>query len=264
MPRVLPHGSSIPSAGRVNRWLVGHLVMTERQGTPAVSQPKSRRRAGSCSSTASRWRAGKGSSRRRPAPVGRPWTASCIARAAAATSSPSRSSATSSSVSNGSLTRAATAASSSTSSRRATQAWWSGPEIQVLDNAVHRDGKDPITSAGSNYAVHPPARDVTKPIGEWNTVRLLVKGPHVEHWLNGVKIVEYEMWSADWEARVKASKFGKIPMYGKAASADTSRSRITATRCGTATSRCGRCNQAPDLQRPVPAAGGPFPDLTLT
>ena len=96
------------------------------------------------------------------------------------------------------------------------EAWWSGPEIQVLDNAVHRDGKDPLTSAGSNYAVHPPTKDVTKPIGEWNTVRLVVKGPHIEHWLNGVKIVEYEMWSADWDARVKASKFGKIPLYGKA------------------------------------------------
>jgi len=95
------------------------------------------------------------------------------------------------------------------------QAWWSGPEFQVLDNAVHRDGKDPITSAGSNYAVHPPARDVTKPIGEWNAVRLLVKGPHVEHWMNGVKLLEYELWSPDWEARVKASKFGKIPMYGR-------------------------------------------------
>jgi hypothetical protein len=94
-------------------------------------------------------------------------------------------------------------------------AWWSGPEVQVLDNAVHRDGKDAITSAGSNYAVHPPVRDVTKPVGEWNTVRLLVKGPHVEHWMNGVKIVDYELWSPDWEARVKASKFGKIPMYGR-------------------------------------------------
>ena len=62
-------------------------------------------------------------------------------------------------------------------SRTATQAWWSGPEIQVLDNAVHRDGKDPMTSAGSNYAVHPPVSDVTKPIGEWNTVRLRRQGP---------------------------------------------------------------------------------------
>lgn len=91
-----------------------------------------------------------------------------------------------------------------------------GPEMQILDNAVHRDGKDPMTSAGSNYALHPPARDVTKPIGEWNAVRLLVRGPHVEHWLNGVKLLEYELWSPDWEKRVQASKFAKMPGYGRA------------------------------------------------
>jgi hypothetical protein len=94
--------------------------------------------------------------------------------------------------------------------------WHSAPEMQVLNNAVHRDGKDPLTSAGSNYAVHPPVRDVTKPIGEWNSVRLLVKGAHVEHWLNGVKVVEYELWSPDWDARVKKSKFIKYPQYGRA------------------------------------------------
>jgi hypothetical protein len=98
------------------------------------------------------------------------------------------------------------------------QAWHSGPEFQILDNAVHRDGKNPLTSAGSNYAVNPPVRDVTKPIGEWNSVRLIVRGTHVEHWMNDVKLLEYEFYSPDWEARVKASKFGKIPIYGRAAS----------------------------------------------
>jgi len=99
--------------------------------------------------------------------------------------------------------------------REGDEAWWSGPEVQVLDNAGHRDGKDPITS-GSNYALHPPVRDVTRPVGEWNTMRLVVNGAHVEHWMNDVKLLEYELWSPDWEARVKASKFGKIPMYGRA------------------------------------------------
>lgn len=94
--------------------------------------------------------------------------------------------------------------------------WHSAPEMQVLNNAVHRDGKDPMTSAGSNYAVHAPVRDVTKPVGEWNSVRLIARGAHVEHWLNGVKIVEYELWSPDWEARVKKSKFIKYPQYGRA------------------------------------------------
>jgi hypothetical protein len=96
------------------------------------------------------------------------------------------------------------------------ETWHTGPEFQILDNAVHRDGKNPITSAGSNYAVHPPTRDVTRPVGEWNDARLVVKGAHVEHWLNGVKVVDYELWSPDWDKRVQASKFGKIPPYGRA------------------------------------------------
>jgi Domain of Unknown Function (DUF1080) len=94
--------------------------------------------------------------------------------------------------------------------------WHSAPEMQVLHNAGHKDGAVPETSAGANYALHAPARDVTKPIGEWNDIRLVVNGPHVEHWMNGVKLLEYELWSADWEKRVKASKFGKIPIYGRA------------------------------------------------
>ncbi|MGD9903635.1 MAG: DUF1080 domain-containing protein [Vicinamibacterales bacterium] len=94
--------------------------------------------------------------------------------------------------------------------------WHSGPEFQVLDNARHADGKNPLTSAGSNYAVHAPVRDVTRPVGEWNAVRLVVRGDHVEHWLNGVKLLEYELGSPDWTARVKASKFATLPGYGRA------------------------------------------------
>jgi hypothetical protein len=93
--------------------------------------------------------------------------------------------------------------------------WQTGPEYQILHNQGHADGKNPITSAGSNYAVNPPVKDVTKPVGEWNDGRLIVRGNHVEHWLNGVKVVEYEIGSADWEARVKASKFAKVANYGR-------------------------------------------------
>lgn len=91
--------------------------------------------------------------------------------------------------------------------------WHTGPEYQILDNARHPDGKNPITSAGSNYAVNEPTKDVTKPVGEWNEGRIVARGNRIEHWLNGVKIVDYEIGSADWTARVKASKFGKIPAY---------------------------------------------------
>ena len=91
----------------------------------------------------------------------------------------------------------------------------SGPEFQVLHNAGHKDGANPITSAGSNYAMHAPAKDVTRPVGEWNDIRLIVKGTHVEHWMNGEKLLEFEQFSPDWYARVKASKFSKMPPYGR-------------------------------------------------
>ncbi|MBI1876491.1 MAG: DUF1080 domain-containing protein [Acidobacteria bacterium] len=94
--------------------------------------------------------------------------------------------------------------------------YWSAPEMQILDNGGHPDGKDPVTSAGSNYALHAPVRDVTNPVGDWNEVRIIANGAHVEHWMNGVKLLEYELWSPDWEARVKASKFGPHPGYGRA------------------------------------------------
>jgi len=91
-----------------------------------------------------------------------------------------------------------------------------GPEMQVLDNARHPDGKNPLTSAGSDYALYAPPRDLTRPVGEWNAVRILVRGNHVEHWLNGEKSAEYELASPDWEAKVKASKFSEWPGYGRA------------------------------------------------
>jgi len=92
----------------------------------------------------------------------------------------------------------------------------SGPEMQVLDNKGHADGKNPLTSAGSNYALHAPSQDTTRPVGEWNQARLLVRGAQVEHWLNGVKVVEYELWTEDWRSLVAGSKFVEWPRYGLA------------------------------------------------
>src|SRR5206468_4025064 len=50
--------------------------------------------------------------------------------------------------------------------------WETGPEYQILDNQGHQDGLDPRTSAGSNYAMHAPLADVTRPVGEWNQARI--------------------------------------------------------------------------------------------
>ena len=94
-------------------------------------------------------------------------------------------------------------------------AWETGPEMQVLDNTEHYDGKNPKTSAGSNYALHAPVRDVTKPVGLFNQARIVARGSHVEHWLNGVKVVEYELGSPEWEALVAGSKFAQWPKYGR-------------------------------------------------
>ena len=89
----------------------------------------------------------------------------------------------------------------------------SGPEMQVLDDARHADGKSRLTSAGAAFGLYPFPAGVVRPAGEWNEVRLVVKGPHVEHWLNGTTI-EYELWTDDWKARVAASKFKQWPGYG--------------------------------------------------
>ena len=97
-------------------------------------------------------------------------------------------------------------------------AYETGPEMQVLDNTKHPDGKSPKTSAGADFDVHAVSRDVTKPVGEWNKVKLIVKGPHVEHWLNGVKVVEYELWSDQWLRDVANSKFKDSKDFGRARS----------------------------------------------
>ena len=55
-----------------------------------------------------------------------------------------------------------------------------------------------------------------KPAGEWNSTLIVVKGNRVQHWLNGQKLLEYELGNPDWTAKVKASKFVEYPNYGRA------------------------------------------------
>lgn len=96
--------------------------------------------------------------------------------------------------------------------------YWSAPEYQLLDDANTEDGKSPLTAAGSDYALYGVPPGVAKPFDHWNKSRLIVRGNHVEHWLNGVKVVEYDFGSEDWKKRVAASKFAKYPHYGLATS----------------------------------------------
>jgi hypothetical protein len=92
--------------------------------------------------------------------------------------------------------------------------WESGPEFQILDNKGHLDGLNPLASAGACYAVFAPAKDVTRPLGQWNDARIVARGKHVEHWLNGEKLLEYDVGSETWRAHVKTSKF-YLTAYGK-------------------------------------------------
>ncbi len=95
--------------------------------------------------------------------------------------------------------------------------YWTAPEYQLLDDIDASDNKSRLTSAGAMYALYPSPAGHLKPVGEWNRTRIVANGAHVEHWLNGVKVLEYELWSPDWEAKVKGSKFGAWPGFGRSA-----------------------------------------------
>jgi hypothetical protein len=94
--------------------------------------------------------------------------------------------------------------------------WQSAPEMQVVDDEKHTDGKNTLTSAGALYALIAPSANVVKPVGEFNQVRIKVKNNHVEHWLNGTKIVEYVYGSDMMWDLVAKSKFNKMPLFAKA------------------------------------------------
>jgi len=94
--------------------------------------------------------------------------------------------------------------------------YWTAPEYQLLDDEKAADNKTRLTCAGAAYGLYPSPAGHLKPVGQWNSTRIVAKGAHVEHWLNGVKLLEYELWGPDWEAKVKASKFSVWPNYGRA------------------------------------------------
>ena len=94
--------------------------------------------------------------------------------------------------------------------------WQSAPEMQVLDDEKHTDGENTLTSAGALYAMIAPSTSVVNPVGLFNQVRIKVKDNHVEHWLNGTKIVEYVYGSDMMWDLVAKSKFSTMPQFAKA------------------------------------------------
>jgi hypothetical protein len=95
--------------------------------------------------------------------------------------------------------------------------YWSAPEYQLLDDALAPDGRSRLTAAGAAYALYPAPADIVHAADQWNSTRIIVRGAHVEHWLNGKKLLEYELGSPDWLTKVKQSKFVAWPDYGRAA-----------------------------------------------
>jgi hypothetical protein len=93
--------------------------------------------------------------------------------------------------------------------------YWSAPEYQLLDDVKGADNKTRLTCAGAAYALYPSPAGHLKPVGGWNQARIVARGPHIEHWLNGVKLLEFEQGSADWKAKVASSKFKDWPNFGK-------------------------------------------------
>lgn len=102
------------------------------------------------------------------------------------------------------------------------RAWATGPEFQLEDNVKAADK----IRCGWLYALYQPpidpqtgqTLDATKPVGEWNHVRLLISPEKCVHEINGVKYFEYVLGSEDFKARVAKSKFGKMPLFAKATS----------------------------------------------
>ena len=87
-----------------------------------------------------------------------------------------------------------------------------GPEVQILSN-MDTNSKN---SAGSCYDLYPPTKDVLKPNGEWNSLKLVIKpNNQVEHWMNGEKVCEYTIGSDDWNERIAKSKWAGAKEFGK-------------------------------------------------
>jgi len=93
--------------------------------------------------------------------------------------------------------------------------WETAPEYQVVDDDRHPDGKNPKTSAASLYALIAPAGKKLQPVGEYNKVRIIANGTHVEHWLNNVKVLEYVWGSQDLKDLIAQSKFSKMPGFAQ-------------------------------------------------
>lgn len=97
---------------------------------------------------------------------------------------------------------------------------WIGFEYQIIDDfsaSEIRAYEGPKGSTGALYLIYEPNSEnkVLKPVGEWNSIRIVVNGKKVEHWLNGKKVVDINIDSEDFKKRLSETKFANYELYGK-------------------------------------------------
>jgi len=89
------------------------------------------------------------------------------------------------------------------------------PEYQIIDDVNYPAKLEDSQKAGADYGMYTPS-DIKqlKPIGEWNTSRIIFKNGHVEHWLNDIRIIKFKAWKKDWTKRKTEGKWKDYPDYG--------------------------------------------------
>jgi hypothetical protein len=93
------------------------------------------------------------------------------------------------------------------------ETYYSGPEYQLLDNVKGGDRFDPKHVCGALYDLVAPPKDFTHAVGDWNETRIVVRGWHIEHWLNGEKIVDTDLSTPEGRDLIAHSKFGVMPHF---------------------------------------------------
>ncbi len=97
------------------------------------------------------------------------------------------------------------------------EAYQTGPEMQVLDDERHPDGRIPSHRAGALYDLTVPPPNITRPVGEWNQVRIRVQGNRIQQWLNGHQTADLEIGSEEWNRLVAQSKWNEVPSFASQA-----------------------------------------------
>jgi hypothetical protein len=92
----------------------------------------------------------------------------------------------------------------------------SGPEYQLIDDKGWPDKLRDDQYSGANYGMHAPKNAIVKDVNDWNQARIVVNGAHVQHYLNGVKVVDYYLWDDDWKQLKERGKWKDYPYYGMA------------------------------------------------